>query len=225
MKSNCLQLAIFLLVLLAFQPINPAHSAFDFEDGSLDGWLEVTTGDSGSTGIAAHNGSEMAYAEHTGSYMHGLSRDYDYIPDNTLSFDMQAIANSGGRSTQAWAGVQVSFLDSFKSTLGSARLLNVTSGITLGDNDRGIDSTQHHYENTWADYASLAGLDPTDGNIDHISLLFYTEAQTNYPFGNRSYATVWFDNVEVEAVPIPSAFLLLGSGILGLGMLKRRGAR
>ncbi len=38
-------------------------------------------------------GSQMAFAQHTGSGTHSLSHDFAYAASDVLSFDMHAVAN------------------------------------------------------------------------------------------------------------------------------------
>ena len=67
----------------------------DFEDGTATDWMATANG-SGSTGVELHNDSQMAAVKHTGSGLHSLSFDFDYISTDTLSFDMHAVAYSNG---------------------------------------------------------------------------------------------------------------------------------
>lgn len=215
---------LFTLCILALASSAQAAIVFydDFEDGNHDGWLVSTTGGTGSTSVVNHNLSQMAYVTHSGGAKHSLSHDFSYVPSDILSFDMHAITGGGGRGTIAWAGVTISFLDWINSPLGRVRLLNTNDQTTLGQNDYYIDNTQHFYENTWDFYSSLAGLGASDP-ITTVGLEFWVAGQSNIT--SHSWGQVWFDNVKVETVPIPSAVLLLGSGLMGLlgvTRLKRR---
>lgn len=217
---------LIIICTLVMVPSAQAAIVFldNFEDGNPDGWLESTPAGTGSTGVEIHNDSQMAYAKHTGSYLHSLSHDFIYRPDDILSFDMHAETIYGGNNANAWAGVTVSFLNSFNATIGSARLLNTTNSSSLGTHDMEIDSSQHSYRNTWTDFANLAGLSTSDP-IAKVSLQFWAQGQTtsSYTRTYRSTANVWFDNVQVESVPVPPAIVLFGSGLVGLlGVMRRK---
>jgi hypothetical protein len=198
-----------------------ASAAFvdNFEDENADGWLLTSSG-SGSTGVELHNASQMAYATHTGSGFHMLSMDFNYLASNSLSFDMHAVAYPSSASN-AISGIELSFLNNLNVELGSTRLANATELSWIDTTDLLVDNVQHHYEASFSDFAALAGLGATDP-ISTLSISFFAQAQTtNYPYNNRSNATVWFDNVNVSAVPVPAAVWLFGSGLLGLLGLTR----
>ena len=194
----------------------------DFDDGNSTGWLATASGN-GSTSVESHNSSKMAAVKHTGNGLHSLSMDFSYLDNNTLSFDMHAVAYSA-TSCDAWSGVKVSFLNSFNTTLGATKFIRTTKSGSLGPNDYLIDNVQHNYTGSMSTYAALAGLDAAD-SISKLSLTYFTNAQTAY-FTNgyrHSSGTVWFDNVTVNnAVPVPGAVWLLGSGLLGLVGIKRQ---
>lgn len=203
----------------------------DFEDGNHDGWLVTITGNSlGSTGVELHNGSMMAVVRDTGSTSFSLSRDFSYTPTDTLSFTMQAIANSftcragsGCSVLHAESGVEVSFLSSLNSTLGSVSISNATDLSWLSGADIAVDTAQHDYLATMSEFAALAGLGSSD-LIAKMQLSFFAKGQT---FGNvsgvaHSSSVVWFDDVSVSTIPIPAAAWLFGSGLLGLIGIARR---
>ncbi len=205
-----------------------AYAAFvdDFEDGDTVDWLETASG-SGSFGVQPHNASQMAFTTQSGNGSHSLSIDFGYMADSLLSFDMHAVASTGGSSshgiTQAASGVTLSFLNAFNTVLGKFRWMHHTSPSSLGPTDILIDGLQHEYGLglSMGDLAAQAGLGATDP-ISKLSLSYFTSAQTNV-FNDRSNATVWFDNVEVSAVPVPVAAWLMGSGLIGLlGFGRRR---
>jgi len=181
--------------------------SLDFEDGNTSGWLESTTGGSGSTGVELHNGSNMAFVQHSYS---GLE---------TLSFDMHVIPNKGTQ-VNASGGVKLSFLNSFNNALGSASLVNTTNPAALGPHDILIDGVQHHYSNLLSDYVTLAGLDAT-APIAKFSLTYFAYSE-HIQYYDASSSKVWFDNVNVSAVPVPAAVWLFGSALLGLTGLARR---
>ena len=195
----------------------------DFEDGDTLGWNTTASG-SGSTGVELFNDSQMAAVKHTGNGLHSLSFDFDYIPTDTLSFDMHAVAYPNSAS-HARSGVTVSFLTSFNAELASASLMNTTNSDWLGTNDTLINNVQHHYNGLMSDYATLAGLDGTD-SISKIGLTYFAVAQTTGSWGHlHSNATVWFDNVTVSdsnPVPLPGAIWLLGSGLISLGAFRKK---
>lgn len=197
-----------------------ADPSCNFEDGLLCGWLPATTGGSGSTGVEAHNGSQMAFVQHAGVLTHSLSQDFNYAANDFLSFTMHAVANAGANGTHAASGVRVSFLNAFNVPLGSAGLYNVSSMTWLGAHDAFVDNVQHDYSATLASFAVLAGLAPTDP-IARVSVSFAASGQTDF-FGNVSTAIVWFDNVNVGVVPEPTERALLLAGLAMAGLLARR---
>jgi len=199
-----------------------ANASFvdNFEDGNSTGWLETNTGGTGSTGVTTHNGSQMAYASHTGNGTESLSIDLSYVASETLSFDMHALGNSVSGTI---SGVQISFLNFLNSSMGSLRVVNAGSGISLGSTDYSVDNVQHNYVGTMGNYAGLAGLSGSDP-ITKINLSFFATGYTwqtcTFQCGyNYAGATVWFDNVNVSAVPIPAALPLLLSGIAGISLI------
>ena len=207
----------------------------DFEDGNTLGWLETIVpgaGGSGSTGVEFHNESQMAYVYHRGSGSHSLSHDFSYLANDTLSFDMHAVANTGttatGGTLHSSTGVTISFLNFLNVSLGSISLVNATNPASLDANSIAIDSLQHNYSGLMSDFATIAGLDAGDP-ISKVSLEFFSTAAYSwggniYPNGYSS-AKVWFDNVTVSAVPVPAAAWLFGSGLIGLVGVARRKAQ
>ena len=220
-------LASFLIT--ASSSISAATVFFDnFEDGNTSGWLESTLG-VGSTVVELHNSSQMARVQQIGGGGRTLSMDFDYLASEMLSFDMHAVANSAsrtGETVHSASGVKLSFLNTFNVALGSTRLIRTTNASWLVGHDNSIDGVQHNYSALMSDYAGLAGLSVVDP-ISKINLSFFTSAQTGF-FGQKSTATVWFDNVtigDVSTVPVPAAAWLFGSGLLGLiGVAKRKKA-
>ncbi|WP_316365947.1 hypothetical protein [Candidatus Thiodiazotropha sp. CDECU1] len=224
---------IFLWVLMMS---SSAHAAIvftdDFEDMSLDGWAQSNSGGSATFEVIEKNASNRAHVGHVSNTSTGdessLSMTFDYAARDTLSFEMEALAflgQYGSRIRHGLAGVEVSFLNTFNVPLGTAGLFNVTSDLLLGPNDSSILSTQQSYSATMAEFAGLAGLDSSDP-IARLNLSFL--AQGSFSFGGniypnvRSGGDVWFDNVTIDAVPIPAALWLFGSGIAVLGMLSRQ---
>ena len=221
----------FLGVLIITSPVQAATVFFDdFEDGDHLGWL-TTNGNvgngTGSTGVELHNTSMMAVVRHSGSGSYSLSHDFSYVPDQTLSFTMQAIANSrtmtGGGILHSYSGVTISFLNVLNGTLGSVSIFNATDPGSFGPTTNLVDSAQHDYTALVSDYAVLAGLGATDP-IAKINLNFLASSEGYCNIGGcaSSSSTVWFDNVHIEAVPVPAAVWLFGSGLLGLVGIARR---
>lgn len=190
------------------------------------GWLVGSTGGSGSTGVSLNNESQRAFVQHTGNGLHSLSIDFSYIPDQTLSFDIQAISTSrlvglGSQSRlHSRSGFTLSFLNLLNSSLGKVSVVNATNPSTIGSSENLVDGLLHNYSASLSDFALLAGLDNTDP-ISKFSLSFWASGQTS-SIHTVSAATVWIDNVNVSAVPIPTAIWLFGSGLIGLfGMRKK----
>ena len=204
---------------LLFGMVGAANADFmdDFEDGNHDGWLVGLANSRSSTGVESHNSSLMAFAHQLGKTTCSLSIDFSYVPTDTLSFDMHAVAypkTTRYEYLDATSGVEVAFLDSFNSELGSARLINTSESI--GPHEVLINDQQHFYSNLLTDYVTLAGLSAADP-ISKVSLIFFATANT---YGNisgveHSSATVWFDNVNVSSVPVPAPGAII-LGMLGL---------
>jgi len=187
----------------------------DFEDGNASGWLETASG-SGSTGVELHNSSMMAFANHRGNGQHSLSHDFSYSDNDILPFDMHAVAYKSS-TYNASSGVKFSFLNNFNVELGSTGLINATTTDWLDANDNLIDSNQHNFNALMSEYAALAGLDKTD-SISTFSLIFFAKASHPYTYSHVASSTVWFDNIAVDtnAVPVPGAVWLFGSGLIAL---------
>jgi hypothetical protein len=201
----------------------PAKAAyFDFEDGTLQGWLTSTTGGSGSTTAELHNGSMMAYVLHTGAGTHYLSHDFTYVATDRLAFDMHAVSVPSGRGDAAASGVTVSFLNAVNVSVGSVGLYNTTNPGGLGAHSFAVDNLPHNYDNPMSTWADLAGIAPATP-ISKISVSFVSSANTSF-FGDVSVAKVWADNILVGVVPEPSerVLLLAGLGVLALVVAKRQ---
>ena len=209
---------MFLGALIIAPLVNAAIIFNDnFEDGDHTDWLETATGNLlGSTGVETHNDSLMAFAQDTGSGSYSLSHDFSYVSNQIVSFAMQAIANSrplsGDSVLHANSGVTISFLDIFNSTLGSVLITNATDPDSLGQNSILVDTAQHDYSASMAEFAAQAGLGTTD-SISKINLNFFASAET---FGNvsgvaHSSSTVWFDNVTISDTPVDSPVDLAGT--------------
>lgn len=222
-----LVITICMLGSLALTSAAHANPVFfdNFEDGNTSGWLESASG-AGSISVELHNGSQMARVQQIGNGGYALSMDFGYLASETLSFDMQAVSNtatSTGTTVHSIGGFRISFLNAFNVGLGSAGLVRATNTNLLSPNDNLIDGVQHNYTALVSDYAALAGLGAEDP-ISKMSLTFFATGQTGF-FGQRSNATVWFDNVavgNVGAVPVPAAAWLFGSGLVGLTGIARR---
>ena len=191
----------------------------DFEDGNASGWLETASG-SGSTGVDLHNSSMMAFANHRGNGQHSLSHDFSYSDNAILSFDMHAVAYNYSQY-HASSGVKFSFLNNFNVELGSAGFINATDTDWLGANDHPMDANQHSFNALMSEYAALAEIDNTD-SISTFSLIFFAKGSEGY--GHNSSSTVWFDNIAVDtnAVPVPGAVWLFGSGLIALVTYRKK---
>ncbi len=224
-----LRAGVFSLALLGLSNIGYASTVFsdDFSDGNTNGWLDSTTGGSGSIGVESHNASEMAFVHHTGSGLHSISRDFVYVPSEILSFVMHAVAKQGvgfGTPPNAMAGVSISFLNAFNQSLGSLRLVNSSAPAFLLAKDIPVDQLQHSNSLSMATYAAVVGLGAADP-IAKLNLSFFSLAETQF-FGVSSDAEVWFDQVKITTspttTPLPPGLSLLLSGIASLALIKRK---
>jgi len=213
--------------------IHAATVFFDgFEDNNLDGWAQSNTGGAGTFDVVQRNASSRAHIGHSSATNTGdsssLSMTFDFTATDVVSFDMEAVAflsQFGGRIRHGLAGVEVTFLNTFNVSLGSAGLFNVTSDALLGANDFSILNTQQNYNATMAEFADLAGLVDTS-SIAKMSISFLAEGSFSSGGGVqpnvRSGGNVWFDNFSVSPVPVPAAVWLFASGLLGLMGVARR---
>ena len=222
-REVVLSLLVFLGGLVLAPSADAATVFFDdFEDGDHLGWLVATTGGSGSTGstrVESVNSSQVASVNHVGSGFHSLSRDFTYVLDQTLSFTMQATAKTGvltgGEILHSSGGITISFLNLFNSTLGSVFIANATNPGSLGPNSIPVDSGQHDYNASMAEFAAQAGLSDTDA-IAKINLKIQASAESFEADDGlvRSSAKVWFDNVTISEVPVvPTTPVDLGGTI------------
>ncbi len=223
-----------ILGLLIFTTNIHAATVFldDFEDLSLNGWAQGNTGGSATFDVVERNSSNRAHVGHISGTNTGdessLSMTFDYSDTDIVSFDMEAnafLSQYGGRIRHGLAGVEVTFLNTFNISLGSAGLFNVTSGALLGANDFSILNTQQNYSASMAEFAGLAGLTDTN-TIAKMNISFL--AQGSFSSGGgvqpnvRSGGNVWFDNFSVSPVPVPAALWLFTFGLLGLMGIARR---
>lgn len=144
-STYSLRSAVFAAAVVCSAAALPAHAGplFDFEDGTLQGWLSANTVSAGSTLVELHNGSQMASAQHGSRGTTSLSHDFAFSGGSMLSFEMQAIAIravGGGSSADAYSGVTASFLNAFNVSLGSFSLFNTTKPATLLANQFAIDN-------------------------------------------------------------------------------------
>jgi hypothetical protein len=169
-----------------------------------------------------HNGSKMAYVQHTGAGTHHLSHDFAYVASDQLAFDMHAVSVPSGRGDHALSGVTVSFLNAVNVSIGSVGLYNTTNPAGLGAHQFAVDNLPHTYNSTmstWADLAGIAAATP----ISKITVSFLSSANTSF-FGDVSVARVWADSISVGVVPEPSERLLLlaGLGVLAVVVARRQ---
>jgi hypothetical protein len=233
LKAISLSLSLLMIVFILSPPLTHASLVFldDFEDGDASGWQETIiagSGGSGTFGVEFHNESNMAQVYHRGEGSHSLSHDFYYTANSILSFDMQATAvdayNFRGTAYHANCGVRISFLNFLNNALGTLVILNATNPDAMPDDYVIVDSTQNNYTGLMSDFAYSAGLSSSDP-ISKISLEYYVTG--DYYNGQNmqpnvfSFGTVFFDNVSINAVPIPAAVWLLGSGLIGLAGVRR----
>jgi len=211
----------FMTFVLNAQAASSSYSD-NFENDNYSGWTESITNGTGSFSVSDKNASKMAHVYHSGSGMHSLSKDFIYNTDDTLSFDMLAIAVYGGNNADSGCGVKISFLTPFNTILGYATFTNRTDDLSTNQN--GVDQNQHNYNGLMSTYATFAGIEGTDPDISKINLSFFSWGETTMKstFAGPHYysgsANVWFDNVSIvsSTVPVPGTLGLFISGLLGL---------
>ena len=219
------------LILSSFVFMSFVHAAStsfldDFEDLNFDGWNVSGTG--GSSGVEFANGSNWAFAYTSNSPWYSLTREFNYDANQVLSFDFHPVyANQGrgnyGETMHAAGGFTVSFENSFNIILGSVSFVLPTPGYALPSNSYVIPNSADSYQAPMSDWANLALLNPSS-NIASIVLDFWVDGHTaQVPVGSAATARVRFDNVAINAVPIPAAAWLFASSLIGfLGIARRR---
>ena len=115
----------------------------------------------------------------------------------SVPYSLYAESNSRGAADDTWASLLVRLWGPGNTVLWIEKVINVNGEITLG-----------HYDGSWsweqgvAEPALERALDVTTPGLYHIDYDIHTSA--------------------FSSVPIPSAFILLGSGLFGLVNLRRK---
>jgi hypothetical protein len=189
-----------------------AHAfSFDFENGDLGPWLSSVSG-SGTTNVTLHNTSLMAHEQQVTGGTRTLSFDFDYVPTDTLAFDMHAMS----AGYQSGAGVRINFNNAFNVALGSVAFYNLTDAAQLPVHGFAIDAVQHRYSASESSFAAQAGL-LAAAPISKVSIIF---AAWNSGLASTN-GEVWFDNV-TNAVPEPNTLITMLVGVMALVPLTLR---
>jgi len=213
----------FLLFVLFFCPILEAGVIFsdDFEDGTLDKW--VINGRQEETGIAEvimRNGSQMAHLYHSGITEITLGKIFEYSPELTFYFDMEAHVSSPYEPTSVHysaSGVIFEFLDTDNNILGRAVHTN-SSSTYLYDYYNPLpnweifeieDDQLHSYTINAVDMLSC--LEVEESLVESLNFYFWAYGSA---LQSSLEADVWVDNVVV--IPEPGTLILMSFGVLGL---------
>jgi hypothetical protein len=126
-------------------------------------------------------------------------------------YDLNAEAHGGISLAAASAGIASSLYDS-------------TAGIYIWTDNQGVFATEQ-MSNTWIPSDSKTGtmdqiLMLTFGNNYELTLSGFVSGVPGISGG--SSASMQMQNIQIDAVPLPSALLLLGSGLLRLANYRRR---
>jgi hypothetical protein len=213
----CFLLVTLVLFVTAISASHANAALFydDFEDGNTVGWSYSNTSGTGDSGVSLNGGVEgdpennVAWDSQVAAGKTALTRDFDFDSNAPIMFDMQARANQGGSGTQGYSGVTITFLDSLNLQLGQF-------GWHYGTDGTGnlTDQNWHSYSATMAQLTTQAGTNLNDPA--KMSVSFWSEAQTGYRA--QSYASVYFDNVNVTPEPASLSLLTLG----GIALLRRK---
>lgn len=210
-------LSLIALSALSIPATGLAAFLDDFEDGNHNGWLVSSGGGGGSNGVEFYNESKWAFVANSQSGKRSLSREFDYDPTSTLSFAMQALANTGrenyGDTTHASSGVTILFENRFNVALGEISFIYATSASLLPTNSFPISNLPNTFAATMSDWANAAMVNPAAA-ISSISVAFWAQGTTaQVPAGSPASAHIRFDNIAVTPVPEPEIYLMLSVGL------------
>ncbi len=230
--------AVFLSCMF-FAPLTYGDIFFTdtFEDGNLNNW---TIGGRQAEGtniadVVSYNGSLSGHLYKFSFTEITMFRDFQYDDfDNgdlfsfDLAVDVYSSYNPYGSNYYGWAGLTFQLLDSGSSVIGEVYYGAATTDYPFtggwGNYDwRSInqiaEGTMNHYDISIENLLSQITIDSTQIAAIRMEAKTYSSTRPN-PTVN---AELWIDNVNVGSpVPLPSAIILLGSGILGVAGVVRR---
>jgi hypothetical protein len=187
-------LIIMAIVILGLSPLGPASGAVVFSDN-------FNTENGGNGALNYNNFTNWTVTNGTVDLV-GNSFE-DYLPGNGLYVDLDGSNNQAGYMTSNTfsPGNYVVSFDLAGSQRGDTNTVDVYFGSLIGTITLGSSApfTTYTYNVNSATLASLVFHNQGDDNVG-CSL----------------------DNVQLQTVPLPPSFLLLGSGLVGLGLLRRK---
>jgi hypothetical protein len=209
------------LILVACLGISTNVNAIIIDNGSyttvndLD-WLDLSFTTNRTIGQALLENPDYTLA--TASQFWSMWSEFDTSGDDEL-FGETADSVSRNGNTEMFAATGSSWNNNI-----FFNLFGVTYDRVIGPNTiRGAMG----FVDDLGDGLSLAGLAIVDGDsrdVAMISDLFYNPNEVDDDFGSFLVRTNNSGSNEVSNVPEPSALLLLSSGLIGIGVMRRRKA-